>query len=337
MNLNIADLDYKYPDELVALEPKEPCRVMYAPHNDEFRETTLSGLKDFFNKGDVLVINNSGVKACRVFFEDKEILFLKPVSLKRWEVLFVLKGMKEGAEFSLPKGLSAKLVKKGRPHVIELSEEIDDSFFNDFGEPALPPYIQKLRTDRKPSSKDQEWYQTDWHKDKKSLAAPTASLHFKTSDLIDLKDKGVIIKEVTLNVGLGTFLPLTEENIKEGKLHKEFISVDKDTILELKKAKKEKRRVWCIGTTALRVVESIDESDVEPIKKETDIFIYPGYEFKWVSGLLTNFHQPKSSLMALVMAFAGMEKTLKVYEAAVDKKFRLFSYGDLSVWTKPVP
>lgn len=337
MSLNIDDLDYEYPEELVALEPNEPCRVMYAPHNSDIEEVSLKKIKEFFNAGDVLVINNSGVKACRVFHKEKEVLFLKPLSLTEWEVLFVLKGMKEGQEFPLPGGVNAKLVKKGRPHVIELSKEINDEYFQNFGEPALPPYIQKLRTDRKPVSEDQNWYQTDWYKDKKSLAAPTASLHFKTSDLVDLKEHGVIIKEVTLNVGLGTFLPLTEENISEGKLHKEFISVDKETIAELKKAKLEKRRIWCIGTTALRVVESIDESDVESVSKETDIFIYPGYEFKWVSGLLTNFHQPKSSLMALVMAFSDKEKVLEVYEKAVEKRFRLFSYGDLSVWTRPLP
>ncbi len=335
--MKIDDLNYSYPKELVALTPKEPCRVMYAPEDDFFKEISLESLKSVFKTGDVLVVNNSGVKPCRVFFEDREILFLKALPENKWEVMFVSRGMKEGESFSLPGSIVATLVKKGRPQILKLDKEIGTSFFNDFGQPALPPYIQKLRESREPVEKDHDWYQTDWHKDQKSLAAPTASLHFKKSDLKDLENAGVIVKEVTLNVGLGTFLPLIDENIKEGKLHKESITVTKDTIQAVKSAKASGKRVWCIGTTALRAIESINNFDVDTVEKETDIFIQPGYEFKWVSGLLTNFHQPKSSLLALVMAFAGSDKTLEVYKEAVDKKFRLFSYGDLSVWTRPLP
>lgn len=329
-------LNYTYPDSLVATEPQEPCRVLFLEETPaEPQEIELKQIQQVFEEGDVLVINRSGVKPCRIFFEGLEILFLKEVEPLTWTVLFKSAKFKVGDLLNLPAGVQAELVEKGRPQKIKVSQPLLESYFNDYGDLALPPYIQKLRADRRSLKEDLEWYQTDWCQDQKSLAAPTASLHFKTQDLTRLEAQGVQVAEVFLEVGLGTFLPLEERNFIENKLHKESFFVPKETKKKLVHAKENKKRIWALGTTALRALESCGE-DVEDERRETDLFIKPGDDFKWVSGLLTNFHQPGSSLLALVMAFYGVEETKKVYEFAVANRFRLFSYGDLSVWKRPL-
>lgn len=332
-------LHYDYPEELVALKPKEPCRVLL---NDNLaglpKEVDLESIGQNFSSGDVLVVNTSGVKACRVFSNDKkrEVLFLEEHEPKSWSVLFNSRDLKLGDRFELPGGVEAKLIQKGRPQKIKLSQSIDLDYFNEFGQMALPPYIQKARGKRSTIEDDFYWYQLDWKKNQNSLAAPTASLHFKKEDLEKLsKEHGVEVVEVSLDVGLGTFLPLEQKNFDEGKLHKENFTVPLKTKEIIFDAKKNSKRVWALGTTALRAVESMTK-DLSDDQSETDLFIYPGYEFKYVSGLLTNFHQPNSSLLLLVMAFFGVEETLNSYKFAVENKFRLFSYGDLSIWKKPL-
>ena len=337
-------LDYKYPESLVALEPKEPCRVLFM--NEEKKslsEIKLNRIGNLFSKGDVLVINTSGVKACRVFSKDKkrEVLFLEEARENYWKVLFNSRDLKIGAFFEMPGGIRAELTKKGRPQTIKLNEKIGLEYFNDFGEMALPPYIQKARRKKRRDLKsstsltnDFYWYQLDWKKNQNSLAAPTASLHFKKEDIEKLsKEHGVQVVEISLDVGLGTFLPLEPKNFSERKLHKESFTVPFKTKDKIFKAQKENKRVWALGTTALRAVESMSNSLKEDVS-QTELFIYPGYEFKYISGLFTNFHQPNSSLLLLVMAMYGVEETLKAYRYAIKNKFRLFSYGDLSVWVK---
>jgi S-adenosylmethionine:tRNA ribosyltransferase-isomerase len=330
--MKTSDLEYSFPEELIALEPKEPCRVLFMNEDSGLPvEVPLSKSLDLIKKDDVLVVNNSGVKSCRVFHNDLEFLFLGTKGDNLWEVLFRSAKFKVDHVFDLPGGVQAKLVKKGRPQLIEVSEALSEDYFKKHGEFALPPYIQKLRSSRHTKKEDDEWYQLDWKKNTNSLAAPTASLHFKTEDLEALKVRGVHVTEVSLDVGLGTFLPLDEKNFIEQKLHVENYFVPSATKDLLVSAKKNGRRIWALGTTALRALESFDETDKIC---ETDLFIQPGYEFKWVSGLLTNFHQPGSSLLALVMAFYGIENTKKAYKFAVENKFRLFSYGDLSIWSR---
>jgi len=289
------------------------------------------------------VVNTSGVKACRVFSKDqkREVLFLEKTNdpetdTDLWSVLFNSRDLKIGESFELPGGLKAELVKKGRPQTLKLSSKIDNEYFNKHGQMALPPYIQKARESRSTLDEDFYWYQLDWKKNQKSLAAPTASLHFKKKDLDRfVKESEIEVAEVSLDVGLGTFLPLEDKNFKENKLHKESFTVPKEAKEKIFKAKANKNRIWALGTTALRAIESMS-SDVTEDSAQTDLFIYPGYEFKYVSGLLTNFHQPKSSLLLLVMAFFGVEQTQKAYAFAVENEFRLFSYGDLGVWTKKI-
>ncbi len=327
-------LEYTYPEKLVALEPKEPCRVLLMNRKKTPMEIDLESALSVINEGDLLVVNNSGVKACRVFNDQGlEFLFLNKKSQYEWEVLFKSGRFKIGEEFDLPGGVSAKLIKKGRPQIIELSDDLDQTYFENHGEFAIPPYIQKLRDHRQSVESDKDWYQIDWKKNENSLAAPTASLHFSNDDLEKLKNRGVFVEEVSLDVGLGTFLPLEEKNILEGALHKESFFVSKKTKDKIKEVKKKGHRVWALGTTALRAVESFSDDDSDE-SSDTELFIMPGYEFKWVDGLFTNFHQPGSSLIALVMAFYGVSETQKAYEFAVKNEFRLFSYGDLSVWIK---
>lgn len=330
--VNTQDLEYSFPEELIALEPQEPCRVLFMNEQEEPpTELTLDKSLDVIKKDDVLVVNNSGVKSCRVFHDDLEFLFLGTKGDNLWEVLFRSAKFKVDHVFDLPGGVKATLVKKGRPQLIKVSEPLSESYFKEHGEFALPPYIQKLRSSRHTKKEDEDWYQLDWKRNINSLAAPTASLHFKTKDLEVLKQRGVHVAEVSLDVGLGTFLPLDKQNFIEKKLHVENYFVPGATKELLISAKKNGRRIWALGTTALRALESFEEVDKVC---ETDLFIQPGYEFKWVSGLLTNFHQPGSSLLALVMAFYGIENTKKAYKFAVENKFRLFSYGDLSVWSR---
>jgi len=286
-------------------------------------------------EGDLLIVNNSGVKSCRVFFEGSEFLFLGTKGNRLWEVLFKSARYKVGHQFDLPGGVRAELVVKGRPQIIKLDQDISEDYFDAHGEFAIPPYIQKLRESRRTTAEDKDWYQLDWKKNINSLAAPTASLHFKEEDLMALSNRGVQVAEVSLDVGLGTFLPLDQKNFEEKKLHVERFFIPKDTKEKLVHAKENRRRIWALGTTALRAVESFSEEQVG-VFAETDLFIQPGYKFKWISGLFTNFHQPGSSLLALVMAFYGIGKTQEAYKFAVENKFRLFSYGDLSIWKKPI-
>jgi S-adenosylmethionine:tRNA ribosyltransferase-isomerase len=187
-----------------------------------------------------------------------------------------------------------------------------------------------------------ERYQTVWAQEEGSVAAPTASLHFKEEHLKILEQKGVEILYVTLHVGAGTFLPIDTENIEEFKIHSEFYSVTPETFEKIKNIKKEKGKIWACGTTVVRVLETLGQHLKEahpPLQGETDIFIKPGFKFQMVQGLLTNFHQPESSLLLLVAAFAGqklskeqaLQKIITTYHQAVEKEFRLFSYGDLTV------
>lgn len=326
-------LHYDYPEGLVATRPQEPCRVLYMEKGLRPEEKNLSNIFEVFNEGDVLVINRSGVKPARIFYGGLEILFLKEREPNTWEVLFRSAGLKTGDRVQLPEGLSAELVQKGLPQLLKTSQSLEDSYFKRNGDFALPPYIQKLRASRKNIEEDMHWYQTDWYQDQKSLAAPTASLHFSQTDLEKLKEKGVQIADVVLEVGLGTFLPLDKKNFEENRLHKENFFVSKETKTALHKAKEKGKTIWALGTTALRAIESCS-SEVKDERSETELFIKPGDDFKWTTGLLTNFHQPGSSLLALVMAFYGIKETQKAYNFAVKNKFRLFSYGDLSVWKR---
>lgn len=333
------DLDFDFPEELIATSPQRPSRVMAVDGpGAEPREITLDELVEIPRPGDVWVLNQTKVLKRRVFAGDLEILFLSQPSPDEWEVLFPSRAFKLGDAVELPEGVTMTLTQKGRPQRVRVSRELTQSYFDQHGEVPLPPYIQKARSQRHNGPQDERWYQTLWAADPGSLAAPTASLHFEQKHLDRLRERGVLILPVTLHVGLGTFLPVTAEDLKDHAMHAEVVEVPASTWERLQAAKAQGSRIWALGTTVARSLESAAAGklrrDEQAFRGETDLMILPGYEFQVVDRLMTNFHQPQSTLLALVAAFSNLEHVKACYQWAIARKFRLFSYGDLSVWNK---
>lgn len=337
--MQIRDLDYEFPNELVAVQPSRPTRVAFVAGSSAPREVDMRGLLDQFFPGDLLVINESQVIPARVFSkEEVEILFLRPLGGPDWQVLFPAREFKVNSELTLPGDLRATLVQKGLPQVLRLSREIDVFYFQEHGEVALPPYIQEARGERHNRKTDPEWYQSAWARVPGSVAAPTASLHFSEKHLEDLRARGINVAKLTLHVGAGTFLPIRVENLSDHEMHAEIVEIPRATLDLVNQTRARGGRVWALGTTVSRSLEAWGAGDLKETENgaagETKLFIRPGFEFKVVGGLLTNFHQPRSTLLSLVAAFAGLENMRKAYAWAVEKRFRLFSYGDLSAWIK---
>ncbi|WP_373997609.1 tRNA preQ1(34) S-adenosylmethionine ribosyltransferase-isomerase QueA [Bdellovibrio bacteriovorus] len=336
--MKLADLDFSFPEELIATSPQRPSRVMWVEGGVP-QEITLQDLMARIPAGDVLVVNNTRVLKRRVFAGDVEILFLKQTSATDWEVLFPSKKYKVGASLELPLGVTMTLIEKGRPQKVRLNQEVSEDYFQKVAELPLPPYIQKAREQRHTVDADESWYQTAWAKTPGSFAAPTASLHFSAQDMEALKAKGVALCEVTLHVGLGTFLPVTAEDLNDHDMHEEYVEVSAATWAVVNNARKNGRKVWSLGTTTTRSLESVGNGLLQGNPEEgfrgfTKLLIQPGYQFKVVNRLLTNFHQPQSTLLALVAGFSSLETVKACYHWAIERKFRLFSYGDLSCWTE---
>lgn len=337
--MKLSDLEFSYPEELVGLSPCRPSRVMWVDSQGHPTEISQVELWDQFRSGDILVVNNTRVLKRRVFSGDLEILFLKQKSATDWEVLFPSKKYKLGAQIELPLGLKMELIEKGRPQTVRLSQEVTENYFQEVAELPLPPYIQKARDQRHTQEQDETWYQTAWASQPGSFAAPTASLHFSQEDMQTLKSRGVEILELTLHVGLGTFLPVTVENLDDHDMHEEFAEISAESWRQIQKAKTEGHRIWSLGTTSTRSLESaalgiLKQAPDGSLSGFTKLLIQPGFEFKVVDVLLTNFHQPQSTLLALVASFSSLERVKACYQWAIERKFRLFSYGDLSCWTK---
>ncbi len=335
--MKLSDLDYKFPEELIATAPSRPTRVMWVEKDQTPIELALSEVLHKIPAGDVLVINNTKVLKRRVFVQDEiEVLFLdqigKTETSNLWKVLFPSKKFAVGSELKLPLGHTMKLVEKGRPQVVEVMPPLNEIDFEKCAELPLPPYIQKARQERHNVKNDESWYQTAWAEKPGSMAAPTASLHFSEKDISSLKEKGVRVVEVTLHVGLGTFLPVTVEDLNHHIMHSEVYEISEMNWSVIKAAKGEGRKVWSLGTTTTRVLESVART--EKLKGETDILLQVGSEFKIVDRLMTNFHQPQSTLLALVSGFAGLSQVKMAYAWAIERKFKLFSYGDFSIWLK---
>lgn len=333
------DFNFSYPDELIALEPARPTRVMSMVGGEVPRELTLSQLLQIPEENDIVIINDTKVIKRRVVTQGGlEILFLEEKDLNHWQVLFPSKSFKIGEKISLPGDRTAQLVEKGIPQTLHVSEKLDLSFFEEFGELALPPYIQKHRGQREALPEDESWYQTRWAEKMGSAAAPTASLHFELEHWKQLKSRKIAVAHLTLHVGLGTFLPIHSETLADHKMHSEWVEISKATLNQIARSKALGGRVWALGTTVARALESWPlnqfQEDEDRLFGNTNIFIQPGFEFQVVDVLMTNFHQPKSTLLALVSAFAGRDVVLESYQWAIDHKFRLFSYGDLSVWNR---
>ncbi|MEQ1878361.1 MAG: S-adenosylmethionine:tRNA ribosyltransferase-isomerase [Bdellovibrionia bacterium] len=344
--MKVSELKFEFPEKLIALEPAPSSRVMWVDTHGP-REINKDELLAAFSPGDVLVINDTKVVPRRIVLADGfDLLFLRPTLDNEWEVLFLVKKLK-GNVINLPGGITGELIEKGRPHLVKMSEPLTDEYFEKYGEPPLPPYLYRARGDQKSRPEEHGWYQSDWARAAGSVAAPTASFHLKKSDLETLRTNGVHVETVTLHVGAGTFLPVTVENLDDHIMHKENVVVPHKAWERITKAKLAGRKVWVLGTTAARAVESaahgiLGEFGIENsfgekatfYAGETGLLIKPGFDFRITDRLLTNFHQPESTLLALVCGFAGPKSVMGAYKWAIEREFRLFSYGDLSVWIR---
>lgn len=339
--MKLTDLHFCYPENLVATQPQHPSRVMKVDlaSSEGPQEITLQQVLELIPPGDLFIVNNTKVLKRRVFAGDLEILFLSQRSEKSWDVLFPSRKFAVGAQLALPGNVMMTLTQKGRPQVVEVSEVLGEDYFQKWGELPLPPYIQKARNQRHTVGEDESWYQTRWAQKPGSFAAPTASLHFHEPEIKSLKDRGIRVLEVTLHVGLGTFLPVTADDLDQHEMHEEYAEIPAPVWEAILQAQQEGRKIWALGTTATRALESAAgghlSQDVQGnLSGFTKILIQPPYQFKVVDRLLTNFHQPQSTLLALVSAFAGLETVKACYQWAIARNFRLFSYGDLSIWLK---
>ena len=332
------DFDYYLPEELIAqtpLEKRDSSKFFVLDKktgNIEHRK--FNDIVEYLNPGDVLVLNDTKVIPARLYGIKEEtnahveILMLKDLGSDTWEVLCKpAKRIKVGTVISFGDGkLKAECISvknEGIRQIKLIYKGILLEILNELGEMPLPPYIhEKL--------KEKDRYQTVYAKNLGSAAAPTAGLHFTKELLEKIKAKGVIVTTVTLHVGLGTFRPVSVDDVTKHKMHSEFYMMSKETADILNKAKVEHRRIISVGTTSVRTLETIMSlyGTFKECSGNTEIFIYPGYEFKAIDALVTNFHLPKSTLVMLVSALAGKDKIMKAYEEAVKNKYRFFSFGD---------
>ncbi|MBQ8193362.1 MAG: tRNA preQ1(34) S-adenosylmethionine ribosyltransferase-isomerase QueA [Bacilli bacterium] len=337
--MNISMFDYDLPSELIAQTPlkdRSSSRLLVLDKNDgSIKHDVFSSIIDYLVPGDVLVLNNTRVIPARLIGEKEEtgavieLLLLKDMGNDTWECLSKpAKRLKIGTIVSFGDGLlKAEVIFKGDEgltHVKLIYDGILMEILDRLGTMPLPPYIhEKLE--------DQGRYQTVYAKINGSAAAPTAGLHFTPELLEAIQNKGVEIAYVTLHVGLGTFRPVEVENILDHNMHSEYYVMDEETANILNKAKEEGRRIISVGTTSTRTLETVATNNngrFVSTSGNTNIFIYPGYEFKAIDCLITNFHLPKSTLIMLVSALAGRENVLAAYKCAVEEKYRFFSFGD---------
>lgn len=358
--LSLKDFSYTYPEELVAKYPANPrdsSRLLVVSKNsNSIEHKNFTDIIAYFQEGDVLVMNNSKVFPCRLITQRKsggrqEIFLIRridenagracPVPTKNfignicsetWSVMLNSSGkVKHGDVFHFEELTVTILEDEGnlRKALLEFTGDLY-AILNRVAHMPLPPYINRID-----EASDHERYQTVYAKDTGSVAAPTAGLHFTPELIAKLIAKGIIVTEVTLHVGLGTFLPVKTQSIEQHEMHSEYFSISQVACDVLNLAKKEGRRITALGTTSTRVLETIANNvgaglpgPLAPMNGTTNIFIYPPYKFQLVDRIITNFHQPESTLLMLVSAFAGREEILSAYQEAIQKKYRLFSYGD---------
>ena len=335
--MKTSDFFYNLPEELIAqtpIEPRDHSRLLvYDRKEDKIEHKHFYDLPSFLQKGDVLVINNTRVIPARIYGKIEgreatfEILLLKRRDYTTWEcIMKPARKARLGSIVKISDELSAKVIELGDygARTIEfIFEGVFEDILDRVGNMPLPPYIhEKL--------KDKERYQTVYSKIEGSAAAPTAGLHFTPELMQKIRDMGITFVPVLLHIGLGTFRPVKAENIEEHDMHSEYYVLTKESAEIINAAKREGRRVICVGTTSVRVLETVADENgfVKEQVGNTQIFIYPGYKYKAVDGLITNFHLPESTLIMLVSAFVGREKTLDIYNEAVKEKYRFFSFGD---------
>lgn len=324
--LKLSEFDYPLPKELIAqypLEDRESARLLIVNRQTgQLGHGIFKDLRGFLNKKDLLVLNDTKVLHCRLMGKKitggrVEILLTRRTSGTTFDCLIQPSRTKVKEEIIFASG-KIKGVICGRGQISFKQSDADEIY--NYGVVPLPPYIK-----REPEDLDKIYYQTVYAKNEGALASPTAGLHFSQDSLENIQANGVDLAYVTLHVGLGTFRPVKCEEIAEHKMEPEYFFIPDKTAELIKKTKSDNGRVIAVGTTALRALETFADGRKEG---NTDLFIYPGYKFKLVDCLLTNFHLPKTTLLMLVCAFAGKELMLKAYQEAVDKKYRFYSYGD---------
>ena len=347
--MKLSDFDFELPEDLIATRPMNPrsaAKLLFA-EGDAFHDKTVGDLLDLFQVGDRLVLNNTRVIPARLNGVRKrhgvqggsgeakiEVTLLDPYAEGCWSALIKpLRKVELGEVITFNDQFHAELCEKRDGQAIlrfNLTGDAFDAALEEAGAMPLPPYIASKRA---ADEQDKEDYQTVFAKHHGSVAAPTASLHFDEGLLDALIAKGVDITYVTLHVGAGTFLPVKVDDVTTHKMHKERGEVTPEAAAEILATKSASGRVIPVGTTALRLVETAarDTGQIAPWKGATNIFIYPGFEFHVADALMTNFHLPKSTLIMLVSAFIGAERTKKLYNHAVTHRYRFFSYGDASL------
>ena len=336
--MKVEDFNYDLPEELIAQVPikkRDMSRLMVLNRKEQTIDSSkiFSDVIDYLEEGDCLVINNTKVIPARLYGKKEtganvEFLLLKQLEGDIWESI-VRPGnkLKPGTKVSFgDKLLEAEVldVMPGGTRKVKFSYDgIFNEILDKIGLMPLPPYIHKELEER-------DRYQTIYAKYEGSAAAPTAGLHFTEELLKKIEEKGIKIAKVTLHVGIGTFRPVKEENVEDHEMHTEHFYIKEEDVNKINKAKANGKRVIAVGTTSCRVLESIADEfgKVHVCEEDTGIYIYPGYKFKCIDGLITNFHLPKSTLLMLVSALAGREFVLEAYNKAVEEKFRFFSFGD---------
>ena len=339
--MKVSDFNYNLPQELIAQVPiknRDESRLMVLDKkNKTIEHKIFKDIINYLKPGDCLVRNNTKVIPARLYGIKEEtginveFLLLNRIEGDYWEVM-VRPGrrLKEGTKVIFGNGILQaeilEIMNGGNRKVKFTYDGIFNEILDKIGLMPLPPYIhEKL--------KEKDRYQTVYAKYEGSAAAPTAGLHFTNELLEEIRQKGIDIANVTLHVGIGTFRPVKEENVEEHAMHTEHFYIKQEDVEKINKAKKEGHRIIAVGTTSCRVLESIADENgyVKPIEADTGIFIYPGYKFKCIDGLITNFHLPESTLIMLVSALAGKDYIMHAYEEAVKEKYRFFSFGDAMI------
>ena len=334
--MRVDEFDYYLPQELIAQEPlknrSSSKMLVLDKKTGQINHHHFDEIIDMLNKDDILVINNTKVLPSRIFGKKVatdakiEVLLLKEFN-GYWECLIKpARRVKIGTRIVFSNLLTGEIIQKFDEGICQISFTYKGIFLElleQLGEMPLPPYIHKKLL-------EQDRYQTVYAKELGSAAAPTAGLHFTKEILSKSKNKGITVCDVTLNIGLGTFRGVSEENLEDHKMHTEFYRMSKETAEILNKAKLANKRIIAVGTTSVRTLESVYKKYGKFIEcaEDTNIFIYPGYKFSVIDALITNFHLPKSTLVMLVSAFSSKEKILNAYQEAINNKYRFFSFGD---------
>ena len=340
--MRVSDFNYDLPPELIAQKPlveRDSSRMMVVRRKEgKILHARFKDFPDHLQKGDILVLNNTKVIPAKVWGKkdgkDVEFLLIKEKEKGVWDVLCrPAKRVKTGDRIEFGPGFRAEIIDAGDEGRRTLKFSAPDvlGHLKKIGFAPLPPYIKRKKENGALRPQDLERYQTIFAEKEGAIAAPTAGLHFTPKVLKDIREKEVLVTDVTLDVGLATFQPMRVERLEEHKMLEETYSISEGAAAAINQAKKDKRPVVAVGTTVVRTLESAyssDKGEIQPGHRSTSLFIYPGYEFKVVDRLLTNFHLPKSTLLMLVAAFAGRDLIMEAYREAVREKYRFFSYGD---------